>query len=59
MNVPVKKLSDHAHLPVYGSPYAAGADLYACEGVAIAPGETQFVHTGIAVELPLGTVTLR
>ena len=58
MNVPVKKLSDHAHLPVYGSPYAAGADLYACEGVAIAPGETQFVHTGIAVELPLGTVGL-
>ena len=27
-------------------------------GVAIAPGETQFVHTGIAVELPLGTVGL-
>lgn len=58
MNVPVKKLNEQARLPVYSSPYAAGADLYACEGVAIAPGETQFVHTGIAVELPLGTVGL-
>ena len=58
MNVPVKKVNEHARLPVYSSPYAAGADLYACEGVAIAPGETQFVHTGIAVELPLGTVGL-
>ena len=58
MNVPVKKLNEQARLPVYSSPYAAGADLYACEGDAIAPGETQFVHTGIAVELPLGTVGL-
>ena len=58
MNVPVKKLNEQARLPVYSSPYAAGADLYACEGVTIAPGETQFVHTGIAIELPLGTVGL-
>ena len=58
MNVSVKKLNEQARLPVYSSPYAAGADLYACEGVTIAPGETQFVHTGIAIELPLGTVGL-
>lgn len=58
MKVNVKKLSEYAKLPAYGSEYAAGADLYAAEPVCIAPGETAFVHTGIAVELPAGTVGL-
>lgn len=58
MKVNVKKLSDNAKLPVYGSEFAAGADLYAAEGVTIRAGETKFVHTGIAVELPAGTVGL-
>ena len=58
MKVNVKKLSENAKLPAYGSEYAAGADLYAAEPVCIAPGETAFVHTGIAVELPAGTVGL-
>ncbi len=58
MNVNVKKLSDNARLPAYGSQFAAGADLYACEGAEIAAGETVFLHTGIALELPAGTVGL-
>ena len=58
MNVPIKKLNDHAKLPAYGSCFAAGADLYAAQGETIAPGETKFVHTGIAMELPQGTVGL-
>jgi dUTP pyrophosphatase len=60
MKVNVKKLNSNAHLPVYGSPFAAGADLYACvEGeLHIPAGQTAFVHTGIAVELPAGTVGL-
>ena len=58
MKVNVKKLNDNAKLPTYGSPYAAGADLYAAEGVTVAAGATAFVHTGIAVELPAGTVGL-
>ena len=58
MKVNVKKLSEYAKLPAYGSEYAAGADMYAAEPVCIAPGETAFVHTGIAVELPAGTVGL-
>lgn len=60
MKINVKKLNQNAKLPAYGSPYAAGADLYACEEtpVEIAAGETKFIHTGIAVELPLGTVGL-
>ncbi len=55
-----KKLNGSAVMPSYGSEYAAGADLYACldAPVAIAPGETQFIHTGIAVELPEYTVGL-
>ncbi len=54
--VRVKKLHPDAQLPTYGSSYAAGADLYACleEPVTIAPGETCWVSTGIALEVPVG-----
>ena len=58
MKVNVKKLNQNAKLPAYGSPAAAGADLYAVEGALIGAGETKFIHTGIAVELPAGTVGL-
>ena len=58
MKVNVKKLKKEAKLPVYGSASAAGADLYAVECAVIGAGETKFVHTGIAVELPQGTVGL-
>ncbi len=56
MNVKIKKLSENAVLPTYGSPYAAGADLYAlCEGdVVIEAGKTVMLHTGIALEIPCG-----
>ena len=52
--VRVKKLREGATLPTYGTPYAAGADLYAClaEDITIAPGATAFVPTGIAMEVP-------
>ncbi len=55
-----KKLDENAVMPTYGSEYAAGADLYACmgEAVVIEPGRTEFIHTGIAIELPMGTVGL-
>ena len=54
--VAVKKLNPKARLPVYGSEFAAGADLCACleEPLNIAPGETVFVHTGLAMEIPVG-----
>ena len=58
MLVRVKKLREGAKLPVYGSPAAAGADLYAADAAEIAPGKTAFVPTGIAIELPSGTVGL-
>ncbi len=54
--VGVKKLNENAVLPSYGSEFAAGADLYACmeEEVTLAPGETKLIHTGIAMEVPVG-----
>ena len=54
--VAVKKLNPNARLPFYGSEFAAGADLCACldAPVTIAPGETVFVHTGLAMEIPVG-----
>ena len=56
----VKKLSPNANIPTYGSAGAAGADLYACldQDITIAPGETVFVPTGIALEVPTGCAGL-
>ncbi len=56
----IQKLNRDAILPTYGSEYAAGADLYACEAeaVTIEPGKTRLIHTGIAMEIPEGMVGL-
>lgn len=58
--VRVKMLREGASLPTYGSAQAAGADLYACleSAVTIAPGETAFIPTGIALEVPVGCAGL-
>ncbi len=58
--VHVKKLNPNAILPTYGSAGAAGADLYACleEPVTIAPGETAWIPTGLALEVPGGCAGL-
>lgn len=52
----IKKLRDNAQMPTYGSEYAAGADMYAAldEAVTIEPGETKFIPTGLAFEIPEG-----
>ena len=56
MIVKIKKLSENAKMPTYGSEYSAGADLYALleASIEIKPHETVFVHTGISVEIPEG-----
>ncbi len=53
--IPVKILRQGAVLPTYGSAQAAGADLRACltEPLTVMPGETVFVPTGIAMEVPV------
>lgn len=58
--VRVKRLHPNAILPAYGSAEAAGADLYACldTPVTIAPGETAWIPTGIALEVPKGCAGL-
>ena len=56
----VKKLNEKAILPTYGSAEAAGADLYACldAPMTILPGETAWIPTGLALEVPKGCAGL-
>ena len=56
----IKKLNEGAIVPTYGSEFSAGADLYSCEesDVVIGVGETRLIHTGIALEIPVGYVGL-
>lgn len=56
----VKKLREGALLPTYGTTQAAGADLYACleAPLTIFPGETAWVPTGLALEVPEGCAGL-
>lgn len=56
VKVKIKKLTEGAVVPSYGSAFAAGADLYACcEGdVTVSPHATVLIHTGIAMEIPEG-----
>ena len=60
INVMFKKLDERAKVPTYGSAYSAGADLYALgnDAVTIAAGGTEFIHTGISLEIPEGVVGL-
>lgn len=59
-SIRVKKLKPNAILPTYGSAEAAGADLYACldTDVVIKPGESVFIPTGLAMEVPKGCAGL-
>ena len=56
----MKILRDGAKLPTYGTAGAAGADLYACidAPMTVRPGETVFIPTGIALEVPQGCAGL-
>lgn len=60
VEVKVKKLNEKAVVPTYGSPFSAGADLYACEekAVLIEPLRTALIHTGLSFEIPENYVGL-
>lgn len=61
MKLRIKKLNENAVVPTYGSPYSAGADLYAVldkDKIEIPPHETVLVHTGLSFEIPEGYVGL-
>ncbi len=55
-----KKLTDNAVVPTYGTEFSAGADLYSGmeAPVVIESGKTEFIKTGIALEIPAGLVGL-
>lgn len=59
-SIAVKKVRENAILPTYGSAEAAGADIYACleAPVTIGAGETVFIPTGLAMEVPKGCAGL-
>ena len=52
----IKLLNERAVVPIYGSPQAAGADLYAAvdKDIYINPHSTTMIGTGIATEIPEG-----
>ena len=60
MKVNIKLLDERATPMTYGTEYSAGADLYSLKGesITVEPGCTTLVHTGIAMEIPEGTVGL-
>jgi dUTP pyrophosphatase len=55
MKLKIKRLSEVAVIPQYAHPGDAGLDLVSIETKTIAPGASQLIHTGIALELPDGT----
>jgi dUTP pyrophosphatase len=55
MKLKVLKLNESAILPQYARAEDAGLDLFSIEETTIKPGESQLIHTGIAIELPLQT----
>lgn len=60
IDVKIKRLSESATLPTYGSKKAAAMDLYAnCpNGLAILPHETVKIGTGFAIQPPEGYCAL-
>lgn len=56
--VKVKRLEADARLPTYGRPGDAGLDIHTTESHILLPGERRLFRTGIALEIPPGTVAL-
>lgn len=54
--IEVLAMAHEAFLPTYGSPLAAGADVRAdiIEDIALAPGESRLIPTGIKLAIPEG-----
>lgn len=49
--IQVKRLTETSKLPIKGSQYAAGWDLYADEDVVLLPGNRRWIRTGVQIEL--------
>lgn len=55
-SLPCKKLDSKALIPTRAHPDDAGLDLYGLETVELLPGQGRMLRTGIALEIPAGTV---
>ena len=57
MEIGIKKLTETAQIPMRGSDYAAGYDLYADiqEKLCVAPHNSVKIPTGLALEIPEGS----
>jgi len=58
MQIKIKKLNPDAILPTYAHPGDAGLDLCSLEECTLQPNERKALHTGIAIELEPGYVSL-
>lgn len=58
MKIKIQKLHKDAKVPTYATPGDAGMDLYAVKKYKIKPGQIGLIDTGLAFELPSGTVGL-
>ena len=54
MIIRFQKLNPQATIPQQAHPGDAGMDLVSIESAEIAPGGRRLVHTGLAVEIPVG-----
>ncbi|HEX7462874.1 MAG TPA: dUTP diphosphatase [Dermatophilaceae bacterium] len=54
VEVLISRLDAGLPMPCYAHPGDAGADLYARQDVALAPGQRALVPTGVAIALPAG-----
>ena len=52
------KLEDMRAIPLRAHPSDAGADLFSNAEIALYPGETKMIDTGVAVKVPVGYVGL-
>ena len=54
LNIEIKKLSENAIIPMQGTIYAAGYDLYAAEDAVIVCGSRKLIKTNISMSIPVG-----
>ena len=56
MKIRIKKISENAVIPTYGTEFSAGADIYALldSDIEIQPSETVMIKTGLQLEIPEG-----
>lgn len=56
MEIRIKRLSNNAIIPMTGTDYSAGYDLFSCieKDININPNEIKIIPTGIAIEIPTG-----